>query len=61
MPSTKRIFTLRLTDDDYEKMRIIAEKDNRSMANYIEWLVKQCVTDWEAKHGEIALTEDKGT
>lgn len=53
MPSNKRIFTLRLTDSDYEKMKIIADKDNRSMANYIEKLVKQEIEQYEQKNGEI--------
>ena len=60
MPSTKRIFTLRLTDEDYEKMRVIAQADNRSMANYIELLVKDCISDYERQHGEIKVPQGDG-
>ncbi len=57
MPSLKRTFTLRLEDDDYDKMKIIAAKDNRSMANAIEWLVKQEIAHYEAEIDEILLPE----
>ena len=59
MPSAKRIFTLRLEDDDYDKMKVIAAKDNRSMANYIEKLVKEEIDVFEAEHGEIRLAEEE--
>lgn len=55
MPSTKRIFTLRLEDECYEKMRVIAASDNRSMANYIESMVKEEIRTYESKHGEIKV------
>lgn len=58
MPSQKRIFTLRLFDDDYEKMKIIASNDGRSMANYIERLVKSDIASYEAEHGEITIEEE---
>lgn len=58
MPSAKRIFTLRLFDDDYEKMKVIAANDNRSMANYIELMVKERISAYEAEHGPIEVPED---
>ena len=60
MPSQKRIFTLRLADADYDKMRIIAITDNRSMANYIEKLVKNEIERYEAEHGVIKIEEEEG-
>ena len=57
MPSMKRVFTLRLDDDDYDKMKIISSRDNRSMANYIEKLVKRDIAAHESKHGEIEIRE----
>ena len=59
MPSSKRIFTLRLEDEDYEKMRRIAANDNRSMANYIEKMVKAEIASYEAANGEIVLPESE--
>ena len=59
MPSLKRLFSLRLEDDDYDKMKIIAANDNRSMANAIEFLVKQHIAEYEAEHGEIKVIEEE--
>ena len=53
MPSKKRLFSLRLEDDDYEKMKIIAQEDNRSMANAIELLVKERIVEYEDINGVI--------
>ena len=59
MPSNKRVFTLRLSDDDYGKMRYVAENNNRSMANYIEWLCKNDIAAYEKEHGEIIIPQDE--
>lgn len=55
MPSDKRIFTLRLFDSDYEKMKIISSRQRRSMANLIEYLVMQYIEAYEAKNGQIEI------
>ena len=34
-------------------MQIIAANDNRSMANYIETLVKACISKYEQENGAI--------
>ena len=59
MPSNKRIFTLRLTDEDYSKIKLISESDNRSMANYIENLVKLNIEAFEAENGVILLESEE--
>jgi len=59
MPSLKRIFTLRLHDDDYEKMKYIAQLDNRSMANYIEKMVQNEIARYEKENGVIAVDVDQ--
>ena len=59
MASVKRVFTLRLDDTDYEKMRQIAANDNRSMANCIETLVKQRIEEYERDNGVIVCEEDR--
>ena len=59
MPSNKRIFTLRLTDEDYSKIKAISERDNRSMANYIENLVKLKIEIYETENGAIVLDSEE--
>jgi len=51
----KKMFTLRLNDEVYDKMKIIAGENNRSMANYIEWLCINCIEDYENNKGVIFL------
>ncbi len=58
MPSDKRVFTLRLFDEDYAKMQHIAKQENRSMANAIEYMVKKRIEEYEASHGEIEVEEE---
>jgi len=59
MPSFKRTFTLRLTDKDYEKIQKISAKNNRSMANQIEYLVKNYIEKYEEEHGVIKTDYDE--
>lgn len=50
--------TMRLTPEDYAKIKIIAEAENRSIANMIETIVKKEIRRYEAENGEIVLTEE---
>ena len=49
---------MRLTPEDYAKIKIIAEAENRSIANMIETIVKKEIRRYEAENGEITLTEE---
>ena len=54
MASTrKKMFTLRLDEEVYAKMKVISDESNRSMANYIEWLCMNCIEDYESQKGVI--------
>ena len=57
--SYKRVFTLRLTEEDYGKIQQIAKRDNRSMANYIENLVKLRIESYEAENGTVVVPEEE--
>lgn len=59
MATDKRVFTLRIDDDLYEKLRVIAEKNKRSLNRQIEFLAEQCAEDYEKAYGEIE-TEKEG-
>ena len=58
MAIIKTQFTLRLKLDDYAKIKKIATAENRSVANMIETLVKHEIAEYEAKNGEIQLTDE---
>jgi hypothetical protein len=53
MPTDKRVFTLRLQDDNFNKIKYIAEKNKRSIAMQIEFLVEQYISEYEKEHGKI--------
>ena len=55
VPSNRKIFTLRLTDEDYAKIRVVSEANNRSMSNQIEHLVRQHIAEFEKKNGPIKI------
>ncbi len=58
MAVIKTQFTLRLNLIDHAKIKKIAEKENRSMTNMIETLVKQKIQQYEKENGEITLTDE---
>ena len=58
MALLKTRFTLRLDLEDHAKIKKIAEKQNRSMTNMIETVIKQTINKYEEENGEIKLTEE---
>jgi hypothetical protein len=58
MAILKTRFTLRLDLEDHAKIKKIAEKQNRSMTNMIETVIKQTINKYEEENGEIKLTEE---
>lgn len=57
MVTDKRQFTLRLQDENFNKIKFIADKDKRSIAMEIEYILEQYIAEYEKKHGPI-VTED---
>ena len=57
MSIIKSQFTLRLDLEDHAKIKKIAQKENRSMTNMIETLVKNEINQYENDNGEIILTD----
>ena len=53
MPSLKRVFTLRLRDEYFDKLEFIAKKDHRSLTNLIEVAVIKYLEEYESKNGNI--------
>lgn len=47
MATYKRVFTLRLEDDIYNKIGMLATSQHRSMTNYIEYVLLLHITDME--------------
>ena len=58
MAISKKVFTLRLQDDIFEKIEYLAELDYRSITNLIEYILLQHVRDYEKEHGPIIIKKD---
>lgn len=59
MAVIKTQMSMRLEPIILAKIRKIAEEDNRSAANMIEYLIKQEIKNYELENGEIELTEEE--
>jgi len=55
--NSQRPYSLRVDEVAYEKLRIIAKENNRSINAQIEYLIKQCINQYERQHGEIKVEE----
>ena len=53
MATNKRVFTLRLSDEVFEKIGILATNEHRSVTNYIEFVLLKHLEDVAREHGEI--------
>ncbi len=53
MAANKRVFTLRLSDEVFDKIGILATKEHRSMTNYIEYVLIQHLEQLEKEQGKI--------
>ncbi len=53
MATNKRAFTLRLPDELLNKIGILAEKEHRSMNNYIECILQKHLDEIEKEQGEF--------
>ena len=53
MATNKRVFTLRLSDEVFDKIGVLATREHRSMTNYIEYVLLKHINAIEAEQGEI--------
>lgn len=53
MATNKRVFTLRLKDDVFDKIGVLATGEHRSMTNYIEFVLLKHIEETEAQYGPI--------
>lgn len=55
MATNKRVFTLRLSDEVFDKIGVLASREHRSMTNYIEYVLLHHLEEIEREHGEIEV------
>lgn len=59
MATNKRVFTLRLSDEVFDKIGILATNEHRSMTNYIEYILMRHLEEVEKEHGIIQTDQTK--
>lgn len=59
MASNKRVFTLRLSDEVFDKIGALATKQHRSMTNYIEFVLLKYLEEVEKAEGAITANQTK--
>ena len=59
MPSTKPQVKAIVEPIEYEKFKYIAEKENRSVSNLIQTMVKDKIQTYEVEHGPIQIESEE--
>jgi hypothetical protein len=58
MPSKKPQFVIRTDQTTIEKIKFIANKNERSATQEIVFLIKQAIKNYESEKGEIQIEQD---
>lgn len=59
MATNKRVFTLRLEDEIFDKIGALATAEHRSLTNYIEYVLLKHINEVEQEHGAITPAHEK--
>lgn len=59
MATNKRVFTLRLSDEIFDKIGVLATKEHRSMTNYIENVLLCHLYNYEKENGPLIISDDE--
>ena len=54
MATNKRVFTLRLSDEVFDKIGKLAGREHRSLTNYIEYVLLKHIDEAERAQGKTA-------
>ena len=55
MATDKRVFTLRLSNEVFDKIGVLATVEHRSLTNYIEFVLLKHLEDIERAQGPIQI------
>ena len=61
MATAKRVFTLRLSDEVFDKIGALATREHRSMTNYIEYVLLKHLSELECKENESETSKQNIT
>ena len=57
MANNQKPYSLRVDEQAFEKLRIVAKENNRSINAKIEYLIKQCVNAHEKQYGMMTQND----
>lgn len=57
MATSKKVFTLRLADEVFDKIGVLATEEHRSVTNYIEYVLLKHLDEIERERGTIKPKE----
>lgn len=58
MPDQKKTFTMRMRKDNFDRISQIAKENKRSTTMQIEYLIENCIREYEEKNGRLRSLED---
>lgn len=59
MATNKKVFTLRLEDEVFDKIGALATAEHRSLTNYIEYVLLKHINEVEQEQGVIKPDPEK--
>ena len=59
MATNKKPFILRLQPINLEKIKVIADRNKRSATMQIEFLIENCISEFEKNNGAIKIDENQ--
>lgn len=59
MATNKKPFILRLQPINLEKIKVIADRNKRSTTMQIEFLIENCINEFEKNNGAIKIDENQ--
>ncbi len=59
MATNKRVFTLRLSDEVFDKIGALAAQEHRSMTNYIEFVLLKHLSEVEREAKNLSLPKSE--
>ena len=59
MATNKKVFTLRLEDEVFDKIGALATAEHRSLTNYIEYVLLKHINEVEQEQGVIVPNPEK--
>ena len=59
MSTNKKQFTMRMQPETYDKIRVISAINKRSIAMQIEYLIDNCISEYESRFGNVPVADER--